>query len=1799
MTVIPKAQWKGARADSRYQLPPFGGGAQRQRSRWGNSGDTYVSDGTTHTHKGMRDRDRHRCKQFRKLNKLQNTISLIDDIGNTTVTRNRGQIQRTQHNTVLSTLQQKSLKWRNNREHPKLSQREFQPGQDEDIFNQARMAREEQGTIMDIRDDRLTVHGDPPGTKPHGVTRLIYENANGLNNRLTGNAKLNRAKEMIHELQADIVAYNEHRINLNHKTNINGFRKMFTGGELDIRAIASCNAHINVGRIQEGGTCLIAYGPILGHFDNDSSGKDESGLGRWTYMTFKGSDGFITRVVCGYNPCYSSKPGLHTVYQQQKNYWRQLRSEDTCPRRRFKEDLVELLTKWRTDGDRLIVCMDANEDIYRKSIGKTLTDTEGLAMREVVGKYTGRRVGATYFRGSHPIDAVWATSDLTVVGAPVMPCGYGIGDHRLFIVDFVTSSMVGDNPIRIVRPEARRLNTRIPKVTEKYVSKLEDLIRRHRLIERIGVINESTKSRQWKQKKMNNLDQECMQYMLGIENKCRKLRSGIIPFSPEAVRWIRRAQVYRSLLQLQSGRRKNIGNLKRLAKRVGIDRPTQMSRGEILVRLRLCEDKCQQLKRTGWMVRRKFLRERTQLATKRDDLVTATKILAIIQREKDRRFWGGLHFAMGKKRGRSVSMVQVEQQDGTIVEHTSQQAVEETIFNEIHRKRFFSAEDAPICKPALKVLFGYQSRTRVARKVLKGEFLFPPDFDEPTKALSLACIRMREAVPKNSVSSIIRRQEWSEGWKRAREDTSSSESGLHFGHYKAGAESPLISHLHALKASVLLQHGITLERWSRGLSVMIEKVAACSLISKLWSILLMEADFNFMLKRIFGYRMLENIRRRKLIPEEIFSEQNRTADDGTLSKVLFYDISRQMKRPAGVASVDADNCFDQIAHAMASLCMQAFGVPSNAVASMLGTIKDMKFFLRTAYGDSKSFAGSTIHMKTQGLCQGSGAAPAGWAVVSIVLLDAHKREQHGAQIVCPISKLNHILSAIIFVDDTDLIHLNLHRRETLEDTHDALQISVSSWGGKLIASGGALKPMKCFYHLIDYVWSETGEWSYRSLEEEDLQQFKIRVPTPSGNDVAIEHLGVNEARKTLGTITCPSGASEKALSRMKEQASEWIDKAKNGSLSRRSIWLLLRIQLWPRVAYGLGCSMASLGDLEEVMQKAYYMILPIGGVIRSAPKDLRMLDAGFCGIGCPHTGVEGLIAQLNKLLMHYGCQSSVGSFLQASMEAFILELGLTATDPFSQSYERYGHLITHCWLKTVWEKCDCYKIRVTISNLKINPPREGDKWLIQALVEEGYKGEELRRLNKVRIHQQALYLLDVLNANGRSVDLKYLDRREELAWSTYIFPEEDFTETDLELWRAAVYSLSPASRPMRRVREYKHSSHKIWNWRYDEIGQRLLYFRQWDELVDVYTPSNLPGALGRANRWMLTHEAQDIPFQGELCSTKTIADEVVSILGWTIEPEEELPPTTFVEVLKRAEGQWMWDDLTVTGDIDWIHRSIEEDTVLAVMDGSYMEDLFPDVCAAAFILECTQGRGTITGSFTEQSEDACAYRGEIMGLMAIQLILACVSKAHQLDRGGVNIHCDCLGALDRVKNIPFSRIPVKCKHSDVLKNVLVNCGHLPFLCKFHHVRAHQDDSRPFHMLDRTAQLNCMMDEKAKEALKRLHRESMRPQLPFPLEPLVIYAGKRKISTDCGDAVRFWTHMQLAKPIFAKRKVLDAARRRRRISSMCIFCSSTLSRRCHGSWSAFHSWRGTVTYKIPTIIPHRRTALMLITTTTMI
>ena len=90
--------------------------------------------------------------------------------------------------------------------------------------------------------------------------------------------------------------------------------------------------------------------------------------------------------------------------------------------------------------------------------------------------------------------------------------------------------------------------------------------------------------------------------------------------------------------------------------------------------------------------------------------------------------------------------------------------------------------------------------------------------------------------------------------------------------------------------------------------------------------------------------MMNNVRSHGYMPEEIYSGKGKTADDRTLAKVLFYDISHQTRITAGLGCIDAANCYGSVAHALGSLVLQAFGVPEEAVIPCSQSLRKLYIF---------------------------------------------------------------------------------------------------------------------------------------------------------------------------------------------------------------------------------------------------------------------------------------------------------------------------------------------------------------------------------------------------------------------------------------------------------------------------------------------------------------------------------------------------------------------------------------------------------------------------------------------------------------------------------------------------------------------------------------------------------------------------------------------------------------------------------------------------------------------------------------
>jgi signal transduction histidine kinase len=127
---------------------------------------------------------------------------------------------------------------------------------------------------------------------------------------------------------------------------------------------------------------------------------------------------------------------------------------------------------------------------------------------------------------------------------------------------------------------------------------------------------------------------------------------------------------------------------------------------------------------------------------------------------------------------------------------------------------------------------------------------------------------------------------------------------------------------------------------------MLEKTKGVIQVDKLRAILLMEADFNFYNGLMFAKRMMDRAEQNAWIPNEIYGgRRNHEAIEVAMNRRLTADISRQRRAPLAVASVDAQTCYDRMAHSVASIAMQGWQVDPKAIRAMLRPIQRMKYFL--------------------------------------------------------------------------------------------------------------------------------------------------------------------------------------------------------------------------------------------------------------------------------------------------------------------------------------------------------------------------------------------------------------------------------------------------------------------------------------------------------------------------------------------------------------------------------------------------------------------------------------------------------------------------------------------------------------------------------------------------------------------------------------------------------------------------------------------------------------------------------------
>ncbi len=298
------------------------------------------------------------------------------------------------------------------------------------------------------------------------------------------------------------------------------------------RAQTSHNVHERFSKCQQGGTCTI-INELFGAYVT-TQGSDEEKLGRWSWIKLQGTN-ISTRIITAYMPCTTRKEAVHATMAQHRRYWR-LQGNTNCPRKIWRNDLINLLKQWRSEGDKTILLLDSNENMNDGKLARLLQQDD-LQMKDIVKHRTKKRGPPTFIRGKRQIDGAWMTPDIEINRACFLPFFFGVGDHRAIIIDIPEYSILGDGVHKIARPTARRLVCNKQDVRQRYNYILENYCLQHRIQEKVyKLFPPSFPVSKTKQKAMELLDKTLSEGMRHAEKKCRRLKMGQVPFSDTLVK---------------------------------------------------------------------------------------------------------------------------------------------------------------------------------------------------------------------------------------------------------------------------------------------------------------------------------------------------------------------------------------------------------------------------------------------------------------------------------------------------------------------------------------------------------------------------------------------------------------------------------------------------------------------------------------------------------------------------------------------------------------------------------------------------------------------------------------------------------------------------------------------------------------------------------------------------------------------------------------------------------------------------------------------------------------------------------------------------------------------------------------------------------------------------------------------------------------------------------------------------------------------------------------------------------------
>jgi hypothetical protein len=159
-----------------------------------------------------------------------------------------------------------------------------------------------------------------------------------------------------------------------------------------------------------------------------------------------------------------------------------------------------------------------------------------------------------------------------------------------------------------------------------------------------------------------------------------------------------------------------------------------------------------------------------------------------------------------------------------------------------------------------------------------------------------------------------------------------------------------------------------------------------------------------------------------------------------------------------------------------------------------------------------------------------------------------KRHNHGVKLRSALTLSLVSIVCFAFVDDTDLVISGQFRHSTGKESYEEFQSALDCWYHSLIASGGALCPLKSFCYLIDFHWNGQ-DFEYRTKDD---MTGSFTLIDKHSNRETLKRLEIWQAQKTRGVFLAMDGNQWAQFLFLKEAATIFADQIRSSKCDKNT-----------------------------------------------------------------------------------------------------------------------------------------------------------------------------------------------------------------------------------------------------------------------------------------------------------------------------------------------------------------------------------------------------------------------------------------------------------------------------------------------------------------------------------------------------------------------------------------------------------------------------------------------------------------------